>query len=316
MCEKKVESAESRRKLHTCNLLLSLKQIGTICLIILVSIFSISSFADNITTSPADCTQPTLLVDTGTANLTADWEANKIGIEWYSDNVKITGDASAATQCTYDQTFSLPTPPTKTGYNFVGWKVMGVPDGYTRLKYIQSNGTQYIDTGINQNTLNFQVNLMISYSNTNTRYTCGVSSSSPMYFGRAADGRFEQNQAYTSLTSGKDKPVNLQWGKDSNSNKMKLVVTIEDQSETLISNSNGTVTNNNFVLIGNNIGSGISTKLSGRIYFAKIYKNGELVFYGIPAKNSSDVIGMYDAVSKTFFTNAGTGTFAAGPVMQ
>ena len=40
-----------------------------------------------------------------------------------------------------------------------------------------------------------------------------------------------------------------------------------------------------------------------------------MVFYGIPAKNGSNVIGMYDAVSGTFF-NSASGTFTAGPELN
>ena len=46
-----------------------------------------------------------------------------------------------------------------------------------------------------------------------------------------------------------------------------------------------------------------------------IRDNGVLVRNFIPAKRLSDnVLGMYDTVSGQFFTNAGTGTFTAGPV--
>ena len=271
--------------------------------------------ADNITTSPVDCNSATLNTATGPATLNAQWQANEIDIDWYSDNVKITNDPNAATTCTYDETFTLPTPPTKTGYNFAGWRVMNVPSGYTRLEYIETSGTQYINTGIAQDTLNFQVDMAVSYADATTRYLFGVSSSSPMYFGRAASSygaTFEQNQAYTSLSSGVDTRVNLNWGKNDADNKMKLVVTIGDQTETLISSQNGSVTNKNFVLVANN-GSSINSVLKGRIYYVKIYKSGSLVFYGIPARNSSNVVGMYDTVSKSFFTNSGSGTFGAGP---
>jgi hypothetical protein len=54
-----------------------------------------------------------------------------------------------------------------------------------------------------------------------------------------------------------------------------------------------------------------------RLYYTKMWKNGTLVRYLIPAKRNSDnVVGMYDTVSKTFFTNAGSGAFIAGPVVQ
>jgi len=55
-------------------------------------------------------------------------------------------------------------------------------------------------------------------------------------------------------------------------------------------------------------------KHPGRIYSSKIWDNDILVRNMVPAQRTSDSeIGMYDTVSKTFFTNAGTGTFTAGP---
>ena len=46
---------------------------------------------------------------------------------------------------------------------------------------------------------------------------------------------------------------------------------------------------------------------------SKIYGNGSLSLDLIPAKRKSDsVVGMYDVVSNTFYTNNGTGTFGAG----
>lgn len=52
--------------------------------------------------------------------------------------------------------------------------------------------------------------------------------------------------------------------------------------------------------------------LSGKIYYFKVWQNDILVLDLIPAKNSSNVVGMYDLVSGQFFTNEGTGDFIAG----
>ena len=55
----------------------------------------------------------------------------------------------------------------------------------------------------------------------------------------------------------------------------------------------------------------------GNIYRQQAYQNGVLVGDFIPAiRNSDNVVGMYDTVSGTFFTNAGTGTFVAGTVIS
>ena len=55
----------------------------------------------------------------------------------------------------------------------------------------------------------------------------------------------------------------------------------------------------------------------GRIYEAKILdSNEELRWWGIPAKNSNDVAGLYDLVSDRFFQSNTTTPFTAGPVAQ
>lgn len=50
-----------------------------------------------------------------------------------------------------------------------------------------------------------------------------------------------------------------------------------------------------------------------KLYRLKMWTDDILVRDFVPAKRNSDsVIGLYDSVSHTFFTNAGTGTFTAG----
>lgn len=69
------------------------------------------------------CDSLTLPQVNGSAKLNAKWRPNEIPVTWYSDGVQITNDANAATVCTYGEDFSLPTPPTKTGYVFDGWTI-------------------------------------------------------------------------------------------------------------------------------------------------------------------------------------------------
>ena len=60
--------------------------------------------------------------------------------------------------------------------------------------------------------------------------------------------------------------------------------------------------------------SSINPKVS--IYSFKVWQNNVLVQYLIPAmRNSDSVVGMYDAVSGTFYENAGTGSFIAGDII-
>ena len=55
--------------------------------------------------------------------------------------------------------------------------------------------------------------------------------------------------------------------------------------------------------------------LASRFYYVEL-DNGTTKRNFIPARRNSDgVLGMYDTVSNTFFTNSGTGEFIAGPVV-
>ena len=51
-----------------------------------------------------------------------------------------------------------------------------------------------------------------------------------------------------------------------------------------------------------------------KVYSCKIWDNDIIQRNLIPAKNSSGILGLYDAVNNVFYTNAGTGTFTAGPI--
>ena len=72
------------------------------------------------------CDQSTIGATTGTTNLEAEWDPNTINMEWYSNGSKITPANNAANTCTYDANVTLPTNTlSKTGYTFLGWKVLG-----------------------------------------------------------------------------------------------------------------------------------------------------------------------------------------------
>ena len=194
-----------------------------------------------------------------------------------------------------------------------------LPTGYTELQYIESTGTQYIDTGLKlaaQQTP-FLIDIDMSFSDMSGRYLMGFSNSSPAYAGRYSNGTFEINTRYTTIKSGIDEKLNFQYGyfPESN-NEIGIKVTKNGESEYLSSGRTSILAyNTNWYIFANNAsGSSGTSVLKGKIYSAKAYKDNELVFNGIPAKNSSDVVGMYDMVSGTFFTNAGTGVFT-GPEM-
>ena len=59
-----------------------------------------------------------------------------------------------------------------------------------------------------------------------------------------------------------------------------------------------------------------SPAINARIYYIKIWKNGELHKYFIPAiNNATNEIGMFEAVSGEFYSNDGTGNFDISPTV-
>ncbi len=79
----------------------------------------------------------------------------------------------------------------------------------------------------------------------------------------------------------------------------------------------GTINTSNTVYIfGRN---NTSNYLKAQVYYYKIYNDDNIVRDFIPAqRNSDNVVGMYDTVSKQFFTNAASSDpdFTAGPPVQ
>ncbi|MBQ3785084.1 MAG: InlB B-repeat-containing protein [Alphaproteobacteria bacterium] len=283
----------------------------------LFMLLTIPAFATGVGSgaSTADCKYAPLETYSGTSNLQADWEANTIQLHWYNGDTEIT--SGVPTSCTYDGSLIPPsTIPTRTGYTFKGWTVRGLPAGYTRLQYIESTGTQYIDTGVyaNQNT-----EVRTKFAN---RAAAGESTT------RVVIGDTYQSEGYVlSITANTRSYIRIGM----------LSVLFNDYWQTgkvydvyMSKNSDLQVNDEIFSWTGseNTFSSTQQLRLFGvvdasnryaiiNMYGLRILEGDVLIRDFIPAKRNSDnVVGMWDTVSKTFFTNAGTGSFIAGPVVQ
>ena len=195
-----------------------------------------------------------------------------------------------------------------------------LPAGYTELEYIESTGTQYIDTGIIP-TVNTNVKLKAQY----TSFYTGSSSWNTVAgtCGNAINNRFYP----LATTNGDDPKLRQTYGNNQYEQTRDTNIHVVDfnnaNKQILVDGVNVGSTENGFtsaseqpsiyLFITNHKGQGLVWPAQARIYEYEVYESGVLVQKLIPAKNSSNVIGMYDTVSNAFFTNAGTGTFVAGP---
>ena len=295
-------------------------------LILLLLFFTTESFATGIgNVASAPCDNATLSKYTGTADIEINWEPNTIGLKWFNGDQQIAGQTS----CVYDGTITVPPTPTKPGYTFNGWKVLkAIPAEYTELEYIESTGTQYIATGVYQNT---SLKIIESYAGVafsaipTVRKCIGCfGGASDNYWGGQPNGDngavFQNGPNNYSIGTN---PISINtkydvYNKLMNRNLMQVTYTALLKiylNNTLVDDLWGNVRFDDSEL--RIFGRSTNAIPNTRIYYYRVLFDGELVLNAVPARRNSDnVIGLYDTVTKQFLTNAGTGSFVAGPVVE
>lgn len=187
-----------------------------------------------------------------------------------------------------------------------------LPQGYTRVEYIESTGTQYIDTGFkpNQDTrvvLRFEP--IAGTVNTTFFGTQNGSKKSTFIFLFVTTDQITRycynniHADYAGLYSG----VHTL---DANAN-----VWYVDGAVVHTFPAGTFQCNHNLILFAYNNAGIVRNITSSRIYESEIYNNSVLARHFIPCIAQNGEIGLYDAVSETFFGNDGTGEFIAGTVV-
>ena len=193
---------------------------------------------------------------------------------------------------------------------------MSLPSGYKRLEYIQSTGTQYINTGFvpNQNT-RVVMECMASSLSSKGSFPFGTRES---YIKNAFEVALTTTQTFhnygTKYQFANFSYVLERMTIDANKN----VCTFSAQSGSVsITLDTATFTAPTALIIGSAYDSGSifmgASAWNGYIYSCQIYDNGTLVRDFIPCQTTSGEIGLWDDVNSEFYGNVGTGTFEAGP---
>ena len=188
--------------------------------------------------------------------------------------------------------------------------VQVLPDGYTQIEYVQSDGgAHWIDTGFkpNQNTgIIAKFQLLSSTANQTPIYA--RTAMNVAAFGVFIDASSKWTADYgtkkfTGTTSAQSL-INLNFNKN--------VVKFNDESYTF--DTQTFQSNSNLTIFGRNTGGTVQYTAKMKLYSCEIYDKGTLIRNFIPCKNSSGTIGLYDIVNSQFYTNVGTGgVFTAGP---
>lgn len=179
-----------------------------------------------------------------------------------------------------------------------------LPDGYTELQYLESSGTQWIDTGVKPDqTYALKIKFQTEQSSSG-----GIA---------VSDANWQSNGFgiwCNAAAFGNGTMQTTEW-------HGTTPIEIELSQQGLFVNGNLTWTPDtatftvpaNMTLFALNRNGSIAEKLTGKIYFAQLLKAGKLVRDFIPCVDPAGNVGLYDLVGGKFYGNSGTGVFLAGP---
>ena len=184
----------------------------------------------------------------------------------------------------------------------------------TPIEYIQSDGTQYIDS-------NF-----IPKATTRTIMKAEPTTWSAWsaFFGTRNQSSPTASQAYIAAIPSTTSYRSDYFGSSLTAETPTVVqITNIDKNKNICSFNNIMITNtsstansttNMFLLALNDVGTA-GYFLSAKLYSCQIYDGDTLVRDFIPIKTTTNIYGLWDKVNSVFYKNAGTGAFTGGPAI-
>lgn len=175
-----------------------------------------------------------------------------------------------------------------------------LPEAYSQLEYIESSGTQYIDTGVVLDSTNLTGTIDFQITTDPTGNDQWVSGAMNSGYTIGIEGGVYRNFFFTTLGFDYSQTYNL-----------------SARTTASFSVTSGMTNEFTLLLFGRNVGGNRRAQFTGRIYSAKIRNGSTMLRNFIPAKRNTDsVLGLYDLVNGVFYTNGGDGEFIAGPVYK
>ena len=184
-------------------------------------------------------------------------------------------------------------------------------NAYTEVEYIESTGTQYIDTNFVAS-INTRLQLQTLFNTTSNLGLYGgqmqdtdtglrvFTSGNALYVAHGGN-RYQQTHSFSSNTI---------YTIDHTHTKFLI-----NGASTYRTSSGTDYRNTNLAICRCNGFSGTVYTLNGRIYYCKIWDNDVLKRDLVPCiRNSDNKPGLYDKVNKVFYVNKGSGEFKYGPL--
>lgn len=187
-----------------------------------------------------------------------------------------------------------------------------LPEGYTALEFISAGDDRdcWIDTG-------FQPN-----NNTRVLLDCEVekAASDATYF--IGLSQYEANANYQLRIASANQYCTSDFGADrKNFPVLPAGRYLVDKDKNVCAIGGTVVTNaesafqcaSHLLLLASTTTAGIALASPGTVYSCKIYDDNMLIRDLMPCQDPAGGVGLYDLANATFYPNAGTGEFTAGP---
>lgn len=192
------------------------------------------------------------------------------------------------------------------------------PHAYTQVEYLESSGTQYIDTGV---VSGVGTEFYIDFELNNTNSSEQIMGKSWLTNNQAISIGYAKNASTTQFLAQAGHTIILNGALNTNRHKASIKINSTSSATFIfdgvpvqsdITYGSGSVQ----LLLFARQTTTIDDYVSGKLYSSKIIINDTLVRHFIPVVRKIDnVAGMYDLVEGKFYGNLGTGSFIAGPVV-
>ena len=196
---------------------------------------------------------------------------------------------------------------------------IALPAGYTKLAYIQSSGTQYVDTGltcpsgfhamvdIEFITLDTNFKTIVGAHNTGSPYARNLIGTQSGYFFAGVDEPYQLDKAVS---------ASIRYFVDFSSIYPNVYCKVNGEQVWSATISSPTLSSLDILILADqyNLANGNALP-SSKLYSCKIYNaDGALARDFVPCTNASGTAGLYDLVGKQFYGNSGAGTFTGSEV--
>ena len=190
---------------------------------------------------------------------------------------------------------------------------MALPSGYTPLEYIESTGTQYVDTGFAPGYMSgYRIDFQLTTASSSDLTLMGSLNPNICFLG--GNGQFEY--AYKSGTGasgsfGANDTKRHVWSLNFRNDQKAIL----DQTSKVLAAMSENNAKTAYIFASHYDNPVVYGQISARVFRVEMSNGADLVRDFIPCTNPSGEVGLWDNVNGVFYGNAGPGAFVAGPVV-